>query len=68
MAKYNVVLPVGLKPFPARYEVSAAGLLATHFKADVEFIPRTNHKTPDFLIGGVRCALKSPTGKGKHNI
>jgi len=68
MAKYKVIIPVGLKPFPARYELSAASLLASHFKADVEFIPRSNYKTPDFLIEGVVWELKSPTGKGKHNI
>lgn len=68
MAKYKVIIPVGLKPFPARYEISAADLLANYFKADVEFIPRSNQKTPDFLMGGITWELKSPTGKGKNNI
>lgn len=68
MAKYKVIIPVGLKPFPARYEISAASLLANYFKANVEFIPRSNHKTPDFLIDGLKWELKSPTGSGRHNI
>lgn len=68
MAKYKVILPTILKPSPARYEVTAAQLLAEYFKADVEFIRRTNHKTPDFLISGVKWELKSPTGDGKYNV
>jgi hypothetical protein len=53
MARYRVIIPVDLKPSPARYEITAAGLLANHFKADVEFIFRSNYKTPDFLIHAV---------------
>ncbi|MCA9342997.1 hypothetical protein KC950_03240 [Candidatus Saccharibacteria bacterium] len=68
MAKYRVILPTNLKPSPARYELTAAQLLAEHFKTDVEFISRSNHKTPDFLIDGVKWELKSPTGTGKRNI
>jgi hypothetical protein len=68
MAKYKVIIPVGLKPSPARYELSAAEILANYFKADVEFVPRSNYKTPDFLIKDITWELKSPTGKGKHNI
>jgi hypothetical protein len=66
--KYKVIIPVDLKPSPAQYELSAAALLANHFRADVEFILRSNQKTPDFLINGVRWELKSPTGNGKNNI
>ena len=68
MAEYNVIIPVNFKPSPARYELSAAQLLAQHFKTDVEFISRSNYKTPDFLIGGTTWELKSPTGSGKNNI
>ena len=68
MAKYRVILPTNLKPSPARYELTAAQLLAEHFKTDVEFIARSNHKTPDFIIDGVKWELKSPTGTGKRNI
>jgi len=68
MSKYKVIIPVDLKPSPAQYELSAAALLAHYFKADVEFIPRSNHKTPDFLIKGINWELKSPIGDGKYNI
>lgn len=68
MATYRVILPTHLKPSPARYELTAAQLLAEYFKTDVEFISRSNHKTPDFIIDGVKWELKSPTGTGKRNI
>jgi len=68
MATHLVIIPVNLKPSPARYEITAAGLLARHFRANVEFIPRSNYQTPDFIINGVRWELKSPTGTGKNNI
>lgn len=68
MKRHRVILPTNLKPTPARYEISAAGLLANHFKTDVEFVLRSNHKTPDFIINGTKWELKSPTGSGKRNI
>lgn len=68
MAKYSIIIPTDLKPWPARYEISAAGLLADYFKLDVEFVLHSNHKTPDFLVNNIKWELKSPTGKGKNNI
>lgn len=68
MAKYSVIIPIDIKPSPARYELSAAQLLAQHFKADVEFVSRSNYKTPDFMINSIAWELKSPTGTGKNNI
>ena len=65
---HRVIIPVGLKPSPARYEITAAELLANHLKADVEFILRSNYQTPDFKIAGIEWELKSPTGTGKNNI
>jgi hypothetical protein len=68
MANYRVIIPTNLKPSPARYEISAATLLADYFKTDVEFVLRSNQKTPDFLIDGIKWELKSPTGTGKYNV
>jgi hypothetical protein len=68
MPKYRVIIPTSLKPSPSYYEVTAATLLADYFKADVEFVMRSNQKTPDFLINGVKWELKSPTGDGKYNV
>lgn len=50
MRSYRVIIPINLKPSPSRNEISAAELLAKHFKANVEFIVRSNHKTPIFLL------------------
>ncbi len=68
MKTYRVVIPVNIKPSPSRNEISAANLLTKYFKTDVEFIVRSNHRTPDFLITGIAWELKSPTGNGKRNI
>lgn len=68
MTQYKVILPTGLKPLPSQYEMPAAELLVKYFQANVVFVPRSNRKTPDFIIGGVEWELKSPTGSGRHNI
>jgi hypothetical protein len=68
MATYHVIIPIGLKPSPNRYEITAAELLASYFKTDVEFIPRSNYQTPDFKINNDDWELKSPTGTGKNNV
>jgi hypothetical protein len=68
MVKYSVIIPTGLKPSPARYEIFAASLLADYFKSDVEFVLRSNQKTPDFIINDTTWESKSPTGAGKYNV
>lgn len=68
IVNYRIIIPTDFKPYPARYELTAAQLLARYFKTDIEFIPRSNQKTPDFIIDGVKWELKSPTGTGKRNI
>jgi len=68
MRRHQVVIPAGITPFPEQFEITAANLLAKYFKADVEFVKRSGHKTPDFRIKGIYWELKSPTGGGKHNI
>jgi len=57
-----------MKPRPEPHEIRVASILSEHFKTDVEFVLRTNQRTPDFLIDGVLWELKSPTGTGKNNI
>lgn len=68
MKKYQVIIPADINPYPEKHEVSAAGLLANYFKGNVEFIPRSSQKTPDFRMNDVEWELKSPTGSGKRNI
>ena len=50
MKKYNIIIPENVYPKPTLREISAAYILAEYFKADIKFIPRSNQKTPDFLI------------------
>ncbi len=67
-AKYNIVIPENIYPRPTTREISATYILAGYFKADIKFIPRSNQRTPDFLINNLRWELKTPTGTGKYNI
>lgn len=64
----NIIIPPDLKPAPSTKEISAAIILAKHFQKKVYFVKRSNHKTPDFYIDRRYWELKTPTGKGKHNI
>lgn len=64
----KIIIPTGLKPRPRQHEIDVAEILAKYFDADVEFVPRSNNKTPDFLINDVLWELKSPQGKGSNNI
>lgn len=65
---YSVIVPKSVFPKPSPREMSAAYILSDYFKADVKFVPRSNQKTPDFLIKGLHWELKTPTGTGKYNI
>lgn len=64
----RVIIHPNLKPRPEQHELNAAHILAEHFNTVVEFVPRSNMPTADFLINGVIWELKSPTGSGKNNI
>lgn len=64
----KIIIPSGMKPRPRQHEIDVAGVLAEHFKVDVEFMLTTERKSPDFLIDGVLWELKSPQGSGKNNI
>lgn len=57
-----------IKPKPTTREISAAQILADYYKTSIEFIPRSNRKTPDFSFGGRIWELKTPIGTGKYNI
>lgn len=65
---HRIIIPANMKPRPENHELHVASILSKHFKVDVEFVLRANHKTADFLIDGVIWELKSPTGTGKNNI
>lgn len=66
--EYSVIVPKSVFPKPSAREMSAAYILLDYFKADIEFTPRNNQKTPDFMIDGIEWELKTPIGTGKYNI
>lgn len=67
-SKYNIIIPVGMKPRPKTHEETAAEILANHFKSDVYFIETASQGTPDVSVGNVKWEVKSPIGTGKNNI
>lgn len=66
--KYSIIIPENIYPRPSTKEISAACILAKYFKTNIEFIPRSNQRTPDFLINNLYWELKTPTGTGKYNL
>jgi hypothetical protein len=70
MSKYNVIIPNNVKPKPEPHEMETAEIISEHFRSDVKFIKRGANKSADIKIlkTGVIWEIKSPTGKGKHNI
>lgn len=66
--KYNIIIPENIYPRPSTREISAACILAKYFKTNIKFIPRSNQRTPDFLINNLYWELKTPTGTGKYNL
>ena len=67
-SKYNIIIPVGMKPRPKIHEETAADILANHFKSDVYFIETASQGTPDVSIDGIKWEIKSPIGSGANNI
>lgn len=66
--EFSVIVPKSVFPKPSVREMPAAYILLDYFKTDIKFIPRSNQKTPDFLIDGLHWELKTPIGTGKYNI
>lgn len=66
--KYNIIIPVGIKPRPKIHEETAAEILANHFKSDVLFIETGSQGTPDVSIQDIKWEIKSPIGNSKNNI
>jgi hypothetical protein len=65
---YGVYVPNDIKPYPEEHERTAARIIADFFHSDAIFIKRTSRKTPDIRVDNLYWEIKSPTGKGKHNI
>ena len=66
--KYEVIIKTNLEDRPEDHELSAALILATHFKTDVIFLRPEFRKTPDIEIKGRRWEIKSPRGNSKKTI
>ncbi|MCA9327293.1 hypothetical protein KDA14_02070 [Candidatus Saccharibacteria bacterium] len=68
VSSLQVIIPSNINPLPERHEVSAAQIMASFFRSDVEFVVRDTYKSPDLKIGDDFWEIKSPTGMGKRNI
>lgn len=66
--KYEVIIKTDLVDLPKEHELSAALLLAYHFKSDVTFLRPQTDRTPDIDVKGTRWEIKSPKGNGKKTI
>lgn len=66
---YQVIIPLEMeRNYPKPFEISAAQIIAEHFKSNATFIATGISKTPDIRIRNVLWEIKSPTGKGKRTI
>ena len=68
MTKYQVIVQTDLVDAPKEHELSAALILADHFRADATFLRPERKKTPDIDVSGTKWEIKSPTGNGKKTI
>jgi hypothetical protein len=66
--KYNVVVKTDLKDRPEDHELSAALILAAHFKTDVVFLRPASRKIADIDVNGTKWEIKSPRGNSKKTI
>jgi hypothetical protein len=68
MAKYDVIVQTNVIDAPKEHELSAALILADHFKVDIIFLRPETKKTPDIDVNGIKWEIKSPKGNGKKTI
>ena len=66
--KYQVTVRTDPQDAPKDHEMSAALIMANHFKTDIIFLRPDRYKTPDFDINGTKWEPKSPTGSGKKTM
>ncbi|HMR38672.1 MAG TPA: hypothetical protein PKE10_03830 [Candidatus Saccharibacteria bacterium] len=66
--KYEVIVKTSVEDAPEIHEMSAALILAYHFKTDVVFLRVQHGRTPDVDIDGIKWEIKSPLGDGKRTI
>lgn len=68
MKSYQVIVNTSVNNTPKKHELSAALILASHYKTDVVFLRPQANRTPDVDINGVKWEIKSPIGGGKKTI
>lgn len=68
MNKYKVIIKTCVVDRPKDHEMSAALILAHHFKSDVVFLRTKTDKTPDVDVNGTKWEIKSPRGNSKKTI
>jgi len=68
MKKYEVIVKTNPQDTPKEHEMSAAIILAYHFKADVVFLRPERKRTPDIDVNGTKWEIKSPKGNSKRTI
>jgi hypothetical protein len=66
--RYEVIVKTELADTPKEHELSAAIILAYHFKTNVTFLRPEARKTPDIDVSGTMWEIKSPMGNGKKTI
>ena len=66
--KYEVIVKTDPVDAPKEHEMSAAVILAYHFKTDIIFLRPETKKTPDIDVNGTKWEIKSPKGSGKKTI
>lgn len=65
---YEVIVKTDLADLPKDHELSAALILAYHFKTDVIFLRPETKKTPNIDVNGTKWEIKSPKGDSKKTI
>jgi len=68
LRKFKVIIKTSLEDAPKEHELSAAMILANHFKKDIIFLRPQTSRTPDIDIDGIKWEIKSPLGQGKRTI
>ncbi len=66
--RYQVVVKTLPQDAPYDFEMSAALIIANHFKTDIVFLRPGSLKSPDLLIKNEIWELKSPRGNSKNTM
>lgn len=70
MSRYNLIIPVGMKPKPDIHEERVAEIIAEYFKSNIRFVERGTTTTPDIFVIRThqRWEIKNIRGNSKRTI